>query len=103
MASTAVATPSSLMTFSDESGSFEQLAYRSDLFPKQLSSVNLLLVGRCSQKGIGERVHRKLSDARPHTQRLHSVGPEELITKERLDDCWQSSYKSVSKSSLVGN
>ena len=77
-------------------GSDANETYRSDLFTNQLRSFDELLVGRCFVQSIRKAIYSQLADCSTDAQGFDSIGPEELITKERLDDRGDSSCMMMS-------
>ena len=72
-------------------GSDANETYRSDLFTNQLRSFDDLLVGRCFVQSVRKAIYSQLADCSTDSKGFDSIGPEELITEERLDDRGDSS------------
>lgn len=53
---------------------------------------NLLLVGRRLEQCLCQVLSSQFSNGRSDPKRFHSLGPECLISKERLDNCWDTSF-----------
>jgi len=60
--------------------------YGTYMFTEQSGTINLLAVSSGGDQSLGQMIDRQLSNARTNSKRFHSVSPEELVTKERLDD-----------------
>ena len=102
MASMAVATPFSYRGVEVAAYDYEGRAtYRSDLLTNQFRSINELLVGRSLAESLREILHRQLAHCSADAKGFHSIGPEELITKERLDDRGDSSWMDDEPHSVV--
>lgn len=50
----------------------------------------MLLVSGRGDKGLSETLDSQLPYGRANAQCLHSVGPEELVSEEWLDDGWNA-------------
>ncbi len=66
--------------------------YRSDVLTNQSRSIDELLAGRSLMQSMRETVHSQFAHRSTDSERFNSVGPEELITEERLDDSWDPGY-----------
>lgn len=65
--------------------------YSSDFLPNQFGTVYLLDV-RCGRnQRLSQRVNGKLSNTRADTEGVDTVRPEKLITKERMNNCRNTS------------
>lgn len=60
--------------------------YGSDLFSNYLRPGDLFLVRRGSDKSLSEVLNGQLANTGAHAESFHSIGPEELVAEERLDN-----------------
>lgn len=70
--------------------------YLADHLADDFGLGNLLFVGGRFDQSFSQVVDCEFSNSRSDTQRLDSFGPECLITKERLDDSWDTGWVVVS-------
>jgi hypothetical protein len=92
MASIAVATPFSyVVVMSARNRCLKRSTYGSDLFANKFRSVNLSLVCRGCDEGIGEILYSQLANASANAESLHTISPEELVAEERSNNGWNPS------------
>ena len=72
------------------------VTYRSDLLTNQSRSLNELLVGRSLVQCVCEAVHSQLAHRSTDPKRFNTIGPEELVTEEGLDDRRDTGYNGLS-------
>jgi len=92
MASMAVATPFSyVVVVSARNRCLRKSTYGSDIFANNFRPVNLSLVCRGCNEGLGEILYSQLANASANAEGLHTISPEELVTEERSNNGWNPS------------
>ena len=65
--------------------------YPSNLFADEFSTRNLFIIRRRCIQRLRQIRNGQFLNASPDTQGFNTIGPKELVTKERVDYSWNSS------------
>ena len=88
----AVATPFSYVVVVSIGNPFlRKSTYGADLFANKFCPVNLSLVCRGCDEGLGEILYSQLANTSANAESLHTISPEELVTEERSNNGWNPS------------
>jgi hypothetical protein len=87
MASMAVATPFSCpISLVTGTSWVVRDTHGSDLFTNKLGTGNLPQVCRGCDEGFSEALNGQFANTGANSESFHTIGPEELVTKERSDN-----------------